>query len=479
MSTLHRLPQKLDVLPEVLKLLETLEAPYLLLTKGSVDGLLELSTHLWVDETILPMDTSWQQRIQAANDQLARNGMRVLGLAIRPLENATPVADTEFEQELVFVGMVGMIDPPRPEVRQAVATAREAGIRPVMITGDHPLTARFIAYDLGISTNGRVKTGRDLDQMDSAQLEQTVSDVSIYARVTPEHKLRIVEALQRKNQVVAMTGDGVNDAPALKKADIGIAMGITGTDVSKEASEMVLTDDNFATIVAAVEEGRVIYENIRRFIKFSIAGNIGKVLVMLLSPILLGINVALLPLQLLWLNLLTDGLLGLGLGVEPAERGTMKMPPRSPSLGIFSGGLMRHVTWVGVMIAVIGLLVGGLFYDPATPETGAWQTMIFTTLAFLQIGQALASRSSSESFFRLGLRTNIPLAALALVVFLLQLMVIYIPVFDQFFNIVPLSAVELLYCLAAGSLVFVAIEIEKFIIRWRKKSSQPELHEGS
>jgi P-type Ca2+ transporter type 2C len=473
MSTMHRLRQNGAELPQELGIIGQLEVPVILLTKGSVDGLLELATHLWVDERIIPMDESWRQRIQSANDQMAKNGMRVLGITIRALEEAEISLIDELENQLIFIGMVGMIDPPRPEVRQAVATARAAGIRPVMITGDHPLTARFIAYDLGISTNGRVKTGKDLDRMDSSELEKIVGEVSVYARVSPEHKLRIVEVLQRQNQVVAMTGDGVNDAPALKKADIGIAMGITGTDVSKEASEMVLTDDNFATIVAAVEEGRVIYENIRRFVKFSIAGNVGKVLVMLLSPLLLGINVALLPLQLLWLNLLTDGLLGLGLGVEPAEPGTMKLPPRSTTAGIFSGGLVRHVGWVGVLIAAVSLVVAAFYYDPANPESGSWQTMIFTTLAFLQIGQALASRSSRESFFRQGLRSNLPLTALAILVFMLQLLAVYAPAMDDFFNIVPLTPIELLICMLAGSVVFAAIELEKLILRRRDQHTRP------
>jgi Ca2+-transporting ATPase len=336
-----------------------------------------------------------------------------------------------------------------------------------MITGDHPLTARFIAHDLGISENGRVKTGQDLAQMSPAELNEVVEDVSIYARVSPEHKLRIVEALQGKGHVVAMTGDGVNDSPALRKADIGIAMGITGTDVSKEASEMVLLDDNFATIVAAVEEGRVIYDNIRRFIKFSIAGNVGKVLVMLLAP-LFGIAIALLPLQLLWLNLLTDGLLGLGLGVEPAEAGTMQRPPRSPRSSLFSEGGGWQVTWIGTLIGLIALGTGVLYYDPAD---ATWQTMVFTVLAFLQIGQALGSRSSHESLFARGLRSNPALLGMVLLVFVLQLAVIYVPFMDDFFGVVPLSATELLTCLLLGSIVFIAIEIDKWLYRRRRSLS--------
>jgi Ca2+-transporting ATPase len=339
-----------------------------------------------------------------------------------------------------------------------------------MITGDHPLTARFIAYDLGISEDGRVKTGLMLDAMSDEELSKVVDEVSVYARVTPANKLEIVEILQKKGHIVAMTGDGVNDSPALKKADIGVAMGITGTDVSKEASEMVLLDDNFATIVAAVEEGRVIYDNIRRFVKFSIAGNIGKVLVMLLAPLVIGVAVALQPLQLLWLNLLTDGLLGLGLGVEPAERNTMRRPPRDPKAGIFSEGLGGHVTWVGVLIGIVALFAGWIMFDSADPADSTWQTMIFTTLAFLQIGQALASRSNRESFFTQGLRSNMTLIGLVLLVFVLQLIVIYLPFLEDFFNVEPLTSQELLIALLLGSVAFFAIEIEKWFLRRREKT---------
>jgi Ca2+-transporting ATPase len=306
--------------------------------------------------------------------------------------------------------------------------------------------------------------------MTPEEFDLAVEEVSVFARVTPANKLEIVEALQKKGHIVAMTGDGVNDSPALKKSDIGVAMGITGTDVSKEASDMVLLDDNFATIVAAVEEGRTIYDNIRRFVKFSIAGNVGKVLVMLLAPLLLGAEaaVALLPLQLLWLNLLTDGLLGLGLGVEPAEKNTMLRPPRDPQAGIFSEGLGRHVIWVGVLIGVVALFAGWLYFDANNLEDKTWQTMIFTTLAFLQVGQALASRSSRESFFRLGLRTNMTLLLLAVVVIALQLFVLYAPFLEEFFRVVPLGWQDLLVAAGLGSIAFFAIEIEKAFIRRRE-----------
>jgi Ca2+-transporting ATPase len=466
MTTVHQLGAEL---PAVLAPLHLQPAPYVALTKGSVDGMLDICDAVWTMEGVTPLDGAWRERITLANDQMAQNGMRVLGVGFHWLNELPAQSRPDmYEQELVFVGLVGMIDPPRPEVRAAVQTARTAGIRPIMITGDHPLTARFIAYDLGISDDGRVKTGENLNQLSPEELEVVVSEVSVFARVTPEHKLRIVEALQKQGQVVAMTGDGVNDSPALKKADIGIAMGITGTDVAKEASEMVLLDDNFATIVTAVEEGRTIYDNIRRFVKFSIAGNVGKVAVMLLAP-LLGIVVALLPLQLLWLNLLTDGLLGLGLGMEPAEKDTMKRPPRSPQASLFSDGLGVHVVWVGALIGAVALAIGAAYFDPANPDDQTWQTMIFTTLAFLQIGQALASRSTHASLFQLGLRSNMTLLWLVLVTFGLQLLVIYLPVLETFFGVDPLTGGELLVCMLAGCVVFVALEVEKWLLRRRAK----------
>ncbi|MGD8807191.1 MAG: cation-translocating P-type ATPase, partial [Chloroflexota bacterium] len=459
MTTVHGLPDRPGQVNPILRALQP-EGPYLAITKGAVDGLLGISNYIWTEAGVVPMDAAWQGRIHQANEQLAQNGVRVLGIGYRWLDDPGQVA----EADLVFVGLTGMIDPPRPEVKDAVATCRTAGIRPIMITGDHPLTARFIAYDLGISHNGRLKTGLMLDEMSEREFAEVVDDVSIFARVTPANKLEIVQALQQRGHVVAMTGDGVNDSPALKKADIGIAMGIAGTDVTKEASDMVLLDDNFATIVQAVEEGRVIYDNIRRFVKFSIAGNIGKVAVMLLTPLLLGMPVGLLPLQLLWLNLMTDGLLGLGLGVEPAEKGTMRRPPRHPQAGIFSEGLGRHALWVGALIGLIGLLAGRLTLE--RPEN-TWQTMIFTTLAFLQVGQALASRSNRESLFSMGLGSNPLLLSLAGLTIILQLLVIYVPFLDQFFNVVPLNALELLLSAVLGSTAFWAIEIEKWIFRRR------------
>jgi len=491
MTTIHRLdPSKLDgltVLPEtLLATLKTKSATLIAFTKGAVDGLLDISSHVWV-EGITPetssshleqhmetLDESWRRRILRANEDMAQQGMRVLGLAFRPLQTLPDSGSaSDLEKDLILVGLLGMIDPPRPEVRQAILTCQTAGIRPVMITGDHPLTARQIGRELGIIQQGspgdQALTGQQLAQMTDAQLSELVDQVSVYARVAPEHKIRIVRALQEKGHIVAMTGDGVNDAPALKQADIGVAMGITGADVSKEASEMVLRDDNFATIVAAVEEGRTIFDNLRKFIKFSVAGNIGKVSVMLLAP-LLGKPLPLEPLQLLWLNLLTDGLLGLGLGLEPPEKDTMQRPPYSPKDGFFSGGLGKHVVWVGLLIGALALGVGYVYWriDP----NGSWQTMTFSTLAFSQMAQALATRSRRESLFQIGVRSNPAGMGLAALVFALQLAALYVPFLQGILYTKPLSLGDLTLSLSLGMVVFIAIEFEKWLIHRTERGKE-------
>ncbi|GAB4580090.1 MAG: cation-translocating P-type ATPase [Anaerolineales bacterium] len=431
--------------------------PYVSITKGSVDGLLDISEQVWNHDHAEPLTGEWRKRIEDANTRLAANGMRVLGVALRPVAVAEPC-----EERLIFIGLFGMMDPPRAEVEDAVRVAKAAGIRPIMITGDHPLTAAHIAKELGIaSADARVLTGVDLNQMSEKALEATVADVSVFARVSPEHKLKIVAALQNRGEVVAMTGDGVNDAPALKRANIGVAMGITGTDVSKEAAEMVLRDDNFATIVAAVEEGRVIYDNIRKFVKFSIAGNIGKVMVMLISP-LLGMPIPLLPLQLLWLNLLTDGLLGIGLGVEPAEKDTMNRKPFAPGESVFSRGLGAHILRTGLVLGVISLGMGYWHWSTGHED---WQTMIFTTLAFTQMWQALGVRSNRESLFRQGLWSNKPLFGLVVFTFGLQMLALYVPGLQTFLKTTTMTGGDLLLCVAVSSLVLVVTEVEKMFAR--------------
>ena len=461
MTTVHQLAADSTAAARLAKA-DLADHPYLAFTKGSVDGLLEIADRVWVDGRVEPLTPAQRDRIQAANDRLAQKGMRVLGLAFQPRHSLeTNGVGEPLEQNLIFTGLFGMIDPPRAEVQAAVATCKNAGIRPVMITGDHPLTALHIAQELGIDTTGQVLTGQVLEQLSFAELKAKVEHVSVYARVSPEHKLKIVQALQERGHIVAMTGDGINDAPALKKAEIGVAMGITGTDVSKEAADMVLLNDNFATIVAAVEEGRVIYDNVRKFVKFSVAGNIGKVLVMLLAPFL-GKPLPLLPLQLLWLNLLTDGLLGLGLGVEPAERNTMRRPPYSPQENIFSRGIGLHISWVGVLIGALALGVGAWYFFAGA---AAWQTMIFTTLAFAQVWQALATRSMRESIFSIGLRSNPLLLGMVSLVVALQLAVIYVPFLQDFFQTVPLTALDLTLSVGVSSLVLICVEFEKWLVR--------------
>jgi Ca2+-transporting ATPase len=303
--------------------------------------------------------------------------------------------------------------------------------------------------------------------MGPSDLAAVVEEVSVYARVSPEDKLRIVDALKQRGQVVAMTGDGVNDAPALKKADIGVAMGITGTDVAKEAADMVLVDDNFATIVAAVEEGRTIYANLMRFIKFSLGGNLGKVLVMLAAP-LFGIHVALRPLQLLWLNLLTDGLLGLGLGVEPAEADAMRRPPRPPKAPVIERADRVHIGWVGVVIAAAVLGVGVAHFDPTRPEDTTWQTMIFAALGFAQIGHALGLRAAGRS--SLSVAANPMLAVLTVAALALQMAAIYLPFLERFFGLVPLALPDLAAAAAVGVLTWAGVQAENRLGRRAPRS---------
>ena len=462
MTTIHSLQDSQQSAIRNLIAVVAPDAQYISFTKGSVDGLLEISTHVWESGRRNPISAEYRQRIEEANQSLAENGMRVLGVAFKTSQRPDPTPESE--QDLTFIGFVGIIDPPRPEVKDAVARSKNAGIRPVMITGDHPLTALHIARELGIAgPASRVVTGAELNAMSDADLAGIVEEISVFARVSPEHKLRIVAALQQRGHIVAMTGDGVNDAPALKTADIGVAMGITGTDVSKEAAKMVLRDDNFSTIVAAVEEGRVIYDNLRKFIKFSIGGNLGKIVVMLLG-VLIGMPAPLLPLQLLWLNLLTDGLLGIGLGVEPAEQNVMQRKPFSPQAGIFSDGVGGQIVRFGVLIGGISLGMGAWHYLTGHDD---WQTMMFTTLAFAQVWQALGIRSGRDSLLQAGIFSNVPLVGLALLVSVLQIAAIYTPVLRSFLGISLLTPGDLLLCIGVGFSVLIYAEIEKLFLRRR------------
>jgi Ca2+-transporting ATPase len=465
MTTVHKMS------PEVKESdLPWRDAPYVILSKGAIDSLLDATDRVLVDNDIVPLDETLYERIVSANDRFAQQGQRVLGVAFRYWESPElPEKDSEIEKEEVFVGLVSLMDPPRPEVKEAVSTAGHAGIRPVMITGDHPLTARQIAKDLGISGDDRSMTGQDLTQMSATELGDVVDRVSVYARVSPEHKLNIVNALQDKGEIVAMTGDGVNDAPALKTADIGVAMGITGTDVSKEASDMVLLDDNFATIVEAVEEGRVIYDNIRKFIKYTLSSNTGELAVMLLAPFL-GMPLPLLPLQILWINLVTDGLPGLALAVEQGERGIMKRPPYEPQESVFSRGVGTQIILIGILMGAISLAIGYGFW--LEDHDGVWQTMVFVTLVMSQMGNALATRSNRESIFSIGLFSNRLMVGAVLLTFVLQLMLIYVPFLQNVFGTVALSAGELAIALVASAVVFVAIESYKWNVRRLDKAGQ-------
>jgi Ca2+-transporting ATPase len=454
-------------------------ADHWLFSKGSPELLLERCQGIQIKGDRHPLDADQRQAILHANETLASKGLRVLGLACRPL--ATPpeeeaASEATLEQDLTWLGLVGMMDAPRPEAQEAVRLCRQAGIQPMMITGDHQLTAQAIAQDMGIAVPGdRVLNGRELEKLSQTDLETAVQQVHVYARVSPEHKLRIVQALQSQHQIVAMTGDGVNDAPALKQADIGIAMGITGTDVSKEASDMVLLDDNFATIVAAAEEGRVVYTNIRRFVKYILGSNIGEVLTIAASPMLLPIlDVPLTPLQILWMNLVTDGFPALALAVEPAEPNVMNRPPHDPQESIFDRGLGAYMLRIGLVFTVISVTLMYWAYhhatNPAHPgDPERWKTMVFSTLCLAQMGHAIAVRSGTRMTYQLSPWSN-PFVLVAVVITtVLQLMLIYVEPLRTFFGTQVLSLPELAICFGFSTLMFVWVELEKLVKRLLKR----------
>ena len=415
-------------------------------------------------EHVLPScrDVDLPAMLDAADD-MARRGLRVLAFASRRLERMPEEGQLEdIETGMTLLGLVGLIDPPRAEAAEAVALCRTAGIRVVMITGDHPATARAIATRLGIvDDGGRVVSGAELARLDRDAFAAEVESIRVYARVAPEQKIQIVEALQKHGELVAMTGDGVNDAPALRQAEIGVAMGKGGTDVAREAAHMVLLDDNFASIVGAVREGRRIYDNIRKFIKFAFASNTGEIWTLFLAP-LVDLPIPLLPIHILWVNLVTDGLPGLALTLEPAEREIMQRPPRPPRESIFAHGLWQHAVWVG-------LLLGGVTLSTQAwaLRTGLehWQTMTFTVLTLSQMGHVLAVRSEHDSLLTQGLLSNRPLLGAVVLTILLQCAVIYLPVSWSIFKTQPLTGGELALCFAVASIVFVAVEIEKWMVR--------------
>ena len=452
-----------------------------LVTKGAPDILLAHCTHELVGREAVALTDARRAEIMAGNDALAAEALRTLGVAFRSLPADAQERDgfdEDMEQDLVFLGLIGMIDPPRREASEAVALARAAGIRPIMITGDHPKTAAIIAAELGITSGQRAVGGAELEAMTEDELDRTVQDVSVYARVKPEHKLRIVRSLQRAGETVAMTGDGVNDAPALKAADIGIAMGITGTDVSKEAADMILADDNFATIVAAVEEGRAIFSNIRKFLRYLLSSNIGEVMTMFFGVVLadrLGLSsakdVVVLPLlatQILWINLVTDGAPALAIAVDPADSAVMQRPPRPRNEGVITRRMWGGIFLVGAIMAAGTLLVldaslpGGLIEGSGTIAYG--RTMAFTTLVLFQLFNVFNARSDELSAFH-GLFRNGWLWAALTLSLLLHMLVIYTPFLQEAFSTVSLGVEDWLLCAAVASSVVWLREFSKVVAR--------------
>jgi len=446
MTTLHRLP----------------DGKVVSFTKGAADVMLEKAETMWINGQLVSID---RDQLMRANDEMAERGLRVLCIAMRKWDAVPDTVTCEIvEAKLSILGLVGMMDPPREEVKQAVNLCKTAGIKPVMITGDHPVTAKAIAQRVGFlepSDHNNVITGQELERLNLEEFEEKVENIRVYARVAPEQKLKIVKALQDKGQFVAMTGDGVNDAPALQRADIGIAMGITGTDVSKEAAHMILLDDNFATIVRAVQEGRKIYDNIRKFIRYLLTTNSGEIWTLFLAPIL-GLPIPLLPIHILWINLVTDGLPALALSVEPAEGDVMNRPPRHPKESVFAHGLGYHAIWVGILMAIVTLSIQSWSLGASGTH---WQTMVFTVLCLTQLGHVLAIRSERQSLFRMGLFSNKLLLGAVVLTFFLQMATIYVPPLNTIFKTQPLTAGELLITIAASSIVFFAVELEKLIFR--------------
>jgi Ca2+-transporting ATPase len=510
------------------------DGKYIAITKGAPDRLIDWAKYEHRPEGTVELSPErrkiWYQHV----DEMAAQGLRVLGVAYRPLESVPAEMKPEIERDLNLLGLVGILDPARPEAKEAVKTARQAGIRPIMITGDHALTAEAIAKDLGILREGeRAITGAELEKMDEAQMVAALQRTSAFARVSPEHKLKLVKALQSTGEVAAMTGDGVNDAPALKQADIGVAMGITGTEVSKGAADMVLTDDNFASIVAAVEEGRTIYDNIRKFVRYLLSSNVGEILVMLVA-ILIGMPIPLLAIQILWINLVTDGLPAIALGFEPGEADVMNRPPRPKGESIFARGLGRQVVVLAVVLAVltlIGFAYGHLIHglDPFNAHTlGAedkpraelvtlvgedevpadWDTMtigervavlegdaaeggghegsegllgalerIPRTIAFtvLALGQmfhvAGIHAGESVSFFRVGFKSNRLLLWAILSTFVLQLLVLYVPFLSNILDTYPISLLDLGVSLALAFIVLLATEADRIFFNNQKAAA--------
>lgn len=438
---------------------------YVAYVKGAPDVLLSRAKYIYKANQVLPLTKDDIDEINAANKAMASQALRVLALAYKPLERLPEELESEnIEKELIFVGLIGMIDPPRPEAIEAIKVCKQAGIRPVMITGDHKDTAVAIAKELGLMENeSGVLTGAELDSMTDEELLKESKKVSVYARVSPIHKLRIVDAIKNTGHIAAMTGDGVNDAPALKKADIGVAMGITGTDVAKETADMILVDDNFASIVSAVEEGRVIYSNIRKFIFFLLSCNIAEILIIFVS-MLAGLPIPLKPIQLLWINVLTDAFPALALGMEKKEPDIMKRPPRKPEEPIIDGRMRWQIAIQSTFmtVAVIGVFVFAL---KTTADLQKARTFAFTTLIFSELLRAYSSRSETYSVFKIGLFTNRFMVLGTSISLILLLAVIYIPFLRAVFDTTYLTFMEMDIIILFGLIPFVAAEISKVFLR--------------
>ncbi len=450
MTTVHRLPA----------------GGYRIITKGAPDVLLNLCTGVWLKGGSHTLTASVKNRILQRNSNMAGRSLRVLGVAYKDVTQL-PNGEQFIESNLTFCGLIGMMDPPRPEAKEAVRLCKRAGIRPVMITGDHAVTAAAIGRELGIlDESGAAITGAQLDQMDQRELEREIYRYNVYARVSPAHKVRIVKAFQARGEVVAMTGDGVNDAPALKTADIGCAMGRCGTDVAKAAADLILTDDNFSTIVQAVREGRGIYENIRKTIHFLISCNIGEIMTILVA-FLFGMPSPLLAIQLLWVNLVTDSLPALALGVDPIDSDIMQRKPRRQKKGLFGNGMGYHIVVEGCMIGALSLLaftVGRVFFDAAGAEPFVGRTMAFAVLSLSQVAHAFNVRSE-QSVFRVGIFKNKKLVLAALACIALQVGVILLPPLSAVFRTTQLDALQWGIVIALALIPIAVVELEKLIFR--------------
>ena len=441
MSTIHKLNEK-----------------YLVITKGAPDVLLEHCTRVKQNGKVSTLTGIDKESIQRKNQEMANKALRVLAVAYKEMETMPNAINSSLEEDLIFVGLIGMIDPPREGVKEAVATCKRAGIKTVMITGDHIVTAKAIAKDLGILQGNELAiTGQELDKIHDKELIRNIMNYSVFARVSPEHKVRIVKAFQATGSVVAMTGDGVNDAPALKKADIGVAMGRKGTDVAKNASDMILNDDNFVTIVEAVKQGRNIFDNIKKAIHFLIATNIGEIVTIFIG-LLLGMESPLLAVQLLWVNLVTDSLPAIALGLEPPEKDIMERPPRDSKKSIFADGLFGKIIAEGFMIGlltIIAFTIGNKYYGL---EVG--RTMAFLSLGMLELIHCFNIKSE-ESIFKVGLLKNKYLIGAFLLGTVLQLGIVFIPALAELFKLTMLSSVQWIITLIISIIPVIVMECQK------------------